>query len=247
MTRRPWRAVWSLALLAACSAPGAGLPPPQPGVVTVLPGSGMLDARLLRPGVSSYRWVMERGGEAVPAGSVTDSLSATVHEGRPALARTQVARRGNTGLVDRSISLVRSLAPRSHRSQQPRRTVALDFDGRRVTGSVAEAGGQPVPFDTTVAVPVFDAANLDLLVRALPLREGLAARFPVFDRDNGGLLWYSVRVAGTDRLDAGEAWRVEAQMGGTRSILWVDRATRALARMEAEIQPGVVLRQLPVQ
>ena len=249
MARR--RSVWNLALLclAACagaaprstpSLPGGGI-----GMITVLPGDGRLDARRVRPGVSRYAWVIERGGQVQPVGSVTDSITATRDRGHPALARTLTAQRGNSLLVDSSVSLARSLVPRSHRSHQPRRTMVLAFDGARVRGSVSPTQGETVTFDSTLATPVFDSSNWDLLVRSLPLREGLEARFPVYDHDNGGLVWYTARVTGVERPDAGpESWRVEGQTGPVRSTLWVDRQTHDLVKVEAEVQPGVFVRQI---
>lgn len=244
-------AAWNLALLCLTACSGAvprsapSAPQVESEIITVLPGDGSLDARLLRTGVVAYTWIIESAGQSQPVGWVTDSLAATFDNGRPALTRTLTAQRGNMVLVDSSVSLRRSLAPRSHRSHQPRRTMVLTFDGSHVMGSVTSAQGEPATFDSTFVTPVFDSSNWDLLIRALPLREGLAVRFPVYDHDNGGLVWYTARVAGVERPGAGpESWRIEGQVGPVRNTLWVDRQTRDLVMLEAEVQPGVFVRQI---
>ncbi len=118
-------------------------------------------------------------------------------------------------------------------------SASLDYgpDGR-ITGRVQRMGVTTV-VDTTVSMPVLDAAFVQPLVAALPLEVGYAARIPVF-HFTAGARTVSVRVRGEGSLAyAGSdrpVWFVEYEGAPGRVILLaIDREDRRMLRAESAI------------
>ncbi|MDB4950334.1 MAG: hypothetical protein JWM27_2983, partial [Gemmatimonadetes bacterium] len=217
-----------------------------PAPVSVAVGDSAVDGSRVRPARASFAWEIVRGEGSTPVGTLTDEVSVVQSGGRPALLRVLSLQSARGALIDSTVSDARTLAPISQRSTQPRRSIALTFERGRMTGSVTPVGGAPVKVDTAGAVPAFDSSSWDLVLRALPLREGLSVRYAVFDVDLPGQTWYSARVTGVERPAgaAGDAWRVETERGdGHQATVWIDRATREVVQVEAQMGPGVLLRQ----
>lgn len=91
-------------------------------------------------------------------------------------------------------------------------TVRINFGDERVTG-VTETDGFETPFEVEPDGSVWaDGPALELLVAALPLEEGYATRFTVFDTETLELATLDVTVDGAERVttDAGtfDTWRL---------------------------------------
>lgn len=244
------RIMTAVLLLGACRGPAPAAPRALPARAgcdaaarAVAPGDPWVDGRRLRSGTSRYSWIMVQGGREQPVGTRTDVL---VVRGDGRVSRVQTVQRGSWALVDSTVAEERTLAPRIHRSHQSTRTVSLDFAGARVNGR-AVSGDSVQPVSAVLERPAFDSGNWDLVVRALPLRRGFAARVAVFDHEAAGLAWYPVCVVGQEAAGPHgiPAWRVEARLSRSTITLWVDRATRDVIRFESTLQNGAILRQEP--
>lgn len=225
-------------VLAGCApAPAAG-PAPEDGIVA--PGDARVDGRRLTAVTETFAWTLVDSAGEHPAGTRTDELS--VRDG--VVRRVQTVRRGPTALVDSSEAEARSLRPASHVSHQPTRVTRLRFAGDRVAGEVAPRDGERRVVADSLERAAFDSGNWDLVVRALPLRSGLAGRMPVYDQDNR-LGWYEFRVLDPEAVNGAPAWRIEATLGRSRMTMWVDERTRAVVAAESRFPDGRILRQRP--
>ncbi len=235
---RAARRVAALAALLA-AAPAAAQTPADSSVVV---GDARIDGTRVRPGRAVFAWEMIRGDQKMPVGTLTDEITLAQEGGRPVLRRVLSLQAMMGSLVDSTTSDARTLAPISERAHQPRRAVALDFDGRRVRGSITPTGGAPTAVDTASPRPAFNPGSWDLVLRALPLAEGLAVRYAVFDVDQPGERWYSARVVGVERPEGttAEAWKVEMERGATKVTAWIDRSTREVLRVETAMGGGIL-------
>jgi hypothetical protein len=115
-----------------------------------------------------------------------------------------------------------------------------------VKGSLAPLDAPPVPLDTTLRVPPFDAGNWELLLRALPLEKDFAARFPVYDLD-GGLREYRVNVTGRTPVQGEDCHVVILTLARNReSVVWVSVATGQVVQIETMLGETTMLRQVRV-
>lgn len=211
------------------------------------PGDAVVDGRRVATATVRYALTLLRDGAATSAGQVIDETQRDSTNDRVLVRRVQTVRRGTAQLIDSSISDGRTLAPRLHRSLQPARRMALDFNGRRVKASIGPVDAPMVPVDTMLPFVAFDSGNWDLLVRSLPLEKGYSARFAVFDLD-AGLREYEVKVTGSTVVQNEEAHVVIFTIAkGRESVVWIGKQSRQLLRIETLLGPTTMLQQERVQ
>jgi len=213
----------------------------------VAPGDTTLRGTRIRAGRNEYALTALFDGREQALGTIVDSISIDTVSGRPVIRRVQTVQRGMMVLVDSSVTDQRTLAPRSHRSNQPTRLIKLEFNGRRVKGSLGPVDVPSLPIDTTLGASPFDSANWDLLVRSLPLAPGYVARFPVYDVDNG-LYQYAVRVTGSAIVQGEPAHVVIFTVAkGRESVVWVGKTTGRVLRVETVVGTGLLRQELRAQ
>jgi len=105
----------------------------------------------------------------------------------------------------------------------------------------------PVPVDTTLRLAPFDAGNWELVLRALPLATGYAARLPVYDLD-GGLREYLVQVTGQTTMQEEAAHVVVLTLARNReSVVWVSVHSGQVLQIETMLGETTMLRQVRVR
>jgi len=218
----------------------------QKTVPDILPGSTMVDAARIPTGAWERKLIRSANGADQVIGSVSQSIAATEIRGQPALiAITTITTQRGSG-ADTTILSTRGLVPISHRSLNPGRALDLNFDGRLVHGSITPAGGTANPIRQETAVPTFDSAVMDLVIAALPLQTGFAARIPIFILEQNGLVWLDVRVTAETRIqDADRTVHVfevaaRAPSGDTR--YFIETTTREVVRTSFLSPDGTELR-----
>lgn len=131
-----------------------------------------------------------------------------------------------------------TLLPREQRRAGVLQPIRARFDPAGVRLWVGGADGAPadstyVPADG----PVFAGSLMDVLVRALPLRQGLRASFGLFIPERAEVWTYALYVTGTGTVETRdgpvEAWRVEATLQEMATdVFWIARETRVLLRID---------------
>jgi hypothetical protein len=132
-----------------------------------------------------------------------------------------------------------TLLPREQRRAGVTRRIEVRFDGGEVRlrrGPTRDGA----PADSTELHepgPVFTGSLMDLVFRALPLRVGLRVRIPILIPERGEVWPFIVSVEGIGIVETRdgpvEAWRVVAGTDtGEPDVLWIDRRTRALLRVD---------------
>ena len=109
------------------------------------------------------------------------------------------------------------------------------------------AGSGPGPLSHVRVCPCdgvaqrnFDSNVIDLVVAALPLRQGLKADLPFFIYERGGRV--SIPVAVRERatvafatIGSREVWVVAVDVPGAPATVWVDTRTHAILRVRYDI------------
>ncbi len=90
----------------------------------------------------------------------------------------------------------------------------IHYDGKRIWGrkvfrveGLNEVEQIPMPFSYELPGPVFDWHLWGVLISGFPLKEGYSARFLGHESYSylpGDFRWYTLRVTGTERIDAGK-------------------------------------------
>lgn len=237
---RPFAAAALFALAAAT--PLAG----QAAVVAV--GSPEIRTAHLADRVDSLMIVVDRV-QPYPVGSVVLQTVLVQDAGRDAVLRVETLRdtAGAVASVDSLTALRASLAPLAYASRVGQKARSIRFEGGRVRGEEVTRGVRKA---VDVALPslLFDGGAMEILLGALPLREGYAARLPVYHVDRAAAASASVQVLGTERvrtMDGGScpAWRVVVAGGPSPGTYWIEPQTRALVRHEATGSPVRLVRR----
>ncbi len=210
----------------------------------VTPGDSSLRGSRITADSARFSLIAYRGAQQQQIGSVSDVVSLESRNGTPVIHRVLTVQRGMAALIDSTITDARTMAPRSHRTLQPQRRIALEFSGKRVKGSLGPIDVPSLPIDTTLAVAPFDSGNWDLLLRSMPLAKGYAARFRVYDTDSG-LREYRIEVTGSATVLGEEAHVVIFALApGRESVVWVGKASGKLLQIETLIDADTMLRQV---
>ena len=146
-----------------------------------------------------------------------------------------------------------SLAPISRTRTAGNSTGTTTYDGTHMTGSYGRGDFDPLPFDITLAAPVFQPEAIPLLARALPFRAGYTATVPTFTADRR-VRDYTLTVVGEEaftRADGttAEAWVVEETSSGRGSSArrhFVEASTRALIATTSTARGGTQIVSEPV-
>jgi hypothetical protein len=219
---------------------------PNAGPLEIPVGSPMIDASLIRPASLERRFIRVSGGSEQVVGTLTQSISRIVVNGKNAIQSITTVKTGRGTGADSAVFSAADLAPIWHRSTNPGRTMHLAFEGSHVTGSVTPAGGTVQPVNHTTPIPTFDSSMLDLIIAALPLKAGFEARIPIYIFESDGLVWLDVKVASeSDILVAGRTIPVfevdtHTPKGDTRYS--ISRLDREVVRTSFRAPDGTELR-----
>ncbi len=209
----------------------------------IAPGSYQIDPKRIRYGTVEYNLTVVRGDEEEAIGVVRDEIM-PINEADPIIRRVQILVRSGSMVIDSSWSNAQTLAPVWHKSVQPGRTIEYEVEGLRLRGVVAPNDTNATVLDTVLSNPVFSASNWDLAVRSLPLAEGEAAIMSMYDVDRKSQL-YSVQVIERSVRGKTDVIHVIVELGGGRTAhVWFDDATRVLLRVETQLGPDTVIRQV---
>lgn len=209
----------------------------------IQPGDSVFDASRLETDTARFSLVVWRGESRTVVGQLTDILRRDSTANRVLLMRTQTLRRNGSQLVDSTVTDGYTLVPYQHSALQVSRMFNIRFQHRRVRGSLGPIDAPPIPIDTTLPSAAFDASNWDLLVRALPLTKGYAARFPVFDPD-AGLRTYGIRVTGSAIVQGEDSHVVVLTLAkGRESVAWIGKESGKLLRVQTLINSNMMLEQ----
>ena len=226
--------IWTLAalILLAHARPAAAQSSTPVG-----PGSPEIRTAELRAGVDTMELLLLEGGTEFAAGMLvlrTDLASATLTR-----VERMTGRGGDVLSVDSFTVDRATLAAIAGRVTSGEGARELRFEAGRVRSS-----GRGAPLDTAVASPVFYGNSVDLVLGALPLREGYEARVHFFEE--GGPV--RVRVTGAEEVataDGGRcpAWRVEVRGGSHGGTYWIGRGSPSLVRFDTATGGFRVLRR----
>lgn len=213
---------------------------PVEGVAKVFPGDPSLDPSVITPHSATYRMLQANGRESV----FFRDVHPTINQNRkPAIGVICKFQFGPRAVFDvlawdaKSFGLSYRLFP----APQARQFVVNLMNGNQFGGSLTPfAGGDPKKLAAEFPHGVFDTAQLDFLIAALPLEEGYETQLPMVKPLQGTIFWAVVRVTGRESVAAPngktyETWKVEVKFTGmnvTRTF-WISK--QAPYRIKAQV------------
>lgn len=200
------------------------------------------DPSALQAGTDTLYQYFVRGQDTTFIGTVVDELSLRTLDGHRVLHRVYTGSSRLSGVSrDTLIDDALTLAPVRSASYSSRAIESVTYASGRARGWLRQPTGDSVRIDVAVPSRVFSSASFDLVLRASPLADGWRDTVPAFVPSSRVVVPMTARVAGRERIDGTECWRVDAEFMGMPVTFWVDRRTRALCRQEMRPQAGITL------
>lgn len=204
----------------------------------------------LGPQADTKKILLTQEGTERVVGATSEEIKLVESGGGTALQRTQTfdsAELGNR--VGVTVMLRSSFRPIAHLDQDGERTISVRYDGLNISGARELADGTVEPIQVRLAEPVFDAHSVEMILRALPLREGYAAKLQAYSAAAGQVMWVSLQVSGKEKAPAGagketDAWIVEADYGDTRLTYWIGAQTPELLKQTSSLADGTIIQFL---
>lgn len=200
----------------------------------------------LGPQADTKRVVLTRAGIDRVAGTTTETIDVIEVDGRPALRRTQTLESDLLGHRETTTVVARAtFEPISHHDAYAGQTLSLRYDGLTVAGTLQRQDGRVEPIHLTLPRPAFDSHSVEMVLRVLPLTTGYSARLPAFHANTMHVIWVTLRVPGTEPVDAGgeneDAWIVQVDFGHAQQTYWIGQTSRELLKQSSVLKAGTTL------
>lgn len=197
---------------------------------------------LLRPSTDTLYQYLVRGADTTFIGTVVDALELATIDGRRVLRRVYSGDSRLTGISrDTLIDDAATLRPVRTASYSSRAIEHVAYSRDRALGWILQPTGDSLRIDAEIPTHVYSASSFDMVLRAAPLTDGWRATVPAFVASSRVVVPMTARVAGTERVDGLECWRVDAEYMGMSVTFWVERESRRLCRQEMRPQAGIAL------
>jgi hypothetical protein len=212
------------------------------GGAPALAQSSHPDPSTLQTGTDTLYQYLVRGQDTTFIGMVVDELTVRTLDGRRVLHRVYAGTSRLSGTSrDTLVDDASTLSPLRSASYRASGIETVTYERGHVRGWLRQPTGDSVRIDVATPRRVFSSASFDLVLRASPLAEGWQDTVPAFLPSGRVVVPMTARVAGRERIDGTECWRVEAEFMGMPVTFWVDHRTRKLCRQEMRPQAGITL------
>jgi hypothetical protein len=134
----------------------------------------------------------------------------------------------DSGLVD-----ISTLKPVYHHSHQTTKTMLLNFDGKKIKGTIA-TNQRIDTVNAGYSHPLFDSYYETLIARTIELKDGFVFKYPDYIYEEGGLVWQSGKVEKISDSPFGkDVWSISYidSGSGRKTTYWIDKE-RKLIRLQ---------------
>jgi hypothetical protein len=168
-------------------------------------------------------------------GETADAAELTTYNGAPGILLVERTLAQGKPYIDSALVLRRGLTPVWETYHLGARQSRINYDGARVRRTDVEGDSVVRRVDHTYDVHVFHFAELDMIIRAVPLRPGYQTILPLYSEYDDALEMDTVRVEG--RGPDG-VWDVRFADKVIIAHYGIDGTTRQIARHEIERHAG---------
>jgi hypothetical protein len=213
-------------------------------------GSAKAQASLepIAPRVDSMRMLLVRTTDERDIGMLWDEVTVVTNAGNgQTLRRVYRTLNGLFGNhLDTVYSTVADIRPVAHRTVAGTVLESIQFRTDSIVGWVQAEGKPRRRVARAADTTLYDAHSFDLLVRRAPLKAGYRLQVPALITSQDSIATLTARVTGSApvAVEGGrevETWVVQLDFAGLVSTMWVEKATRRLAKQLIQLAPGMTL------
>ena len=207
--------------------------PNQQDTTIVIPDGKWIKGKRVKPYHQSLISYSITDGQEVKTGSVDDTYQfIKINKKKYGLRIAKIILPGRE-ILDSGLVEIATFKPIYHHSHQTTKTMLLNFDGKKIMGTV-EINRQKDSVNTEYSHPLFDSYYETLIARTIELKEGFIFKYPDYIYEEGGLVWQSGKVEKTSNSPFGkDIWTITYQdsRSGRKTTYWIDKK-RNLIRLQ---------------
>lgn len=189
------------------------------------------DAQRLLSRTDTLLSFVVRGADTIASGSAVDRIERVHLDGREVIRRIYTGNDRVIGPTQDTLWVdARTLRPIRNVSQSGMGTAAVDYGNGRITGVWVDASGDSTAIDETLTSAVYASSAYDLVLRAIPMREGWTDTVPTFLPSSREVVQMPARIVGRELVGGTQCWRVDARFQTVDVTFWVHPENRTLCQ-----------------
>lgn len=217
--------------------------------ITITPSSKFIMTKYLKNEVSQYELSVNVKGKKVVRAILEDAITllpTNKQQKKKRVLRVQkLLVKGRAMSVDSAIITLNAFEPIYHAGTNPRRNIRLRYHyaSGKVKGSYLLKKKQLThKIDQNVASPYFDSNVYEMMLRFLPLKPGLKAKFPAYayeSKEKHGVHWYNIPKVELGKYNQKVCYVVTIKNNqGQETNYWIDQFNRTLYKYEITMPNG---------
>jgi len=180
----------------------------QEDTTIIIPDGRFVKGKKLRPYHMYLTSYSVTNGQEVKTGSIDDTYKIIKINNKKYGLRTAKIILPGREILDSGLVDITTLKPVYHHSHQTTKTLLLQFEEKKVRGTVA-TGQQTDTVNMEYPHPLFDSYYETLIARTIELKDGFLFKYPDFIYEEGGLVWQSGKVERTNNSAFGkDIWAI---------------------------------------
>jgi len=212
--------------------------------IIITPTKKFIDHRYLQNEVSKYELSVEINGKRVVRAVQKDAI--TLISAKNQLLRVQTFLiKGKPMSIDSVLVSLDALKPIYHSGVNPRRSVQLKYDyalGKIVGRYTQKKQAKTHAIQQQVQAPYFDSNVYEMMLRFLPLKQGLKAKFPAYAYESAqknGVRWYEIQEVTIQKFNQQPCFVVKVKNEQGQVVhYWINQQNRALYKYEIHLPNG---------
>ncbi|OJJ19116.1 hypothetical protein BKI52_20075 [marine bacterium AO1-C] len=212
--------------------------------ITITPTKKFIENQYLQNEVSRYELSVEVNGKRVVRAVQEDAI--TLMPAKNQLLRVQkLLVQGRAMSIDSALITLDNFQPIYHAGINPRRNIQLKYDyatGKIMGSYTPKKQAKPQAIDQKVLTPYFDSNVYEMMLRFLPLKPSLKAKFPAYayeSEEKNGVRWYQIQEVTLQKFNDQPCFVVKVKNKQGQVIhYWINQQNRTLHKYEIQLPNG---------
>ena len=216
--------------------------------ITITPAKKMIARQYLQSEVNRYELSMQKNGQRIVRAVLEDAI--TLMPAKNQLLRVQTLLvKGKPMSIDSVLVTLDAFQPIYHAGTNPRRSVQLKYDyalgkiiGQYTPKRQVKKQAKTHIIQQQVPAPYFDSNVYEMMLRFLPLKTGLKAKFPAYAYESAqrnGVRWYEIQEVALQKFNQQACFVVKVKNEqGQVVYYWINQQNRTLYKYEIHLPNG---------
>lgn len=216
--------------------------------VTITPSPKFIMTKYLKNEVSQYELSVNVKGKRVVRAILEETITLLPNkqQKKKRLLRVQkLLVQGRAVSVDSAIITLKDFKPIYHAGTNPKRNIRINYhyaSGKVERSYFLKKKQLTHKIDQNTSTPYFDSNVYEMMLRILPLKPGLEAKFPAYayeSKEKHGVRWYNIPKVILGKYHQKVCYVITVKNNqGQQTNYWIDQFNRTLYKYEITMPNG---------